>query len=934
MTYRLFSLVILLFVSGYSVAQKGDLFLTHHKLDIEGLDNTNFEIKINQHGQLCIANRSGLLQYDGFNWDYISTPSAALSIDYDDEDNLYVGCVGDFGKIDLMNNELQFVSLNPYKNDEGVYNQTIHLDSNIYFLSEENLIRHNIKQQRSNILYLQNETEFFTKLFEVDGELLVQTNDSLYLYKNDSLKLFEWEKPDDGEIIFFNKHPSEDKYVVGTTDNKTYIYRKGNFYECKVSQFLNENESFVDNGHWLNDRYFALSTLENGCILYDNKNSRIKEVINQSKGLPDNEIQAIGVDHEEGLWISHQFGLTRMEISIPFRSFTNFQGLHGTISEVFFFNKKLYVATSEGVYHLEKENVYKNTVYYTESKKLSSTSTQSKKGKRSRTSKKNSKSSKTTSSSSTTRKKDFVRKVKKEVIESKYRFKAIDGIHSKTEKFIVYQGKLLTAGTNGVYEIKGNHAELVIHAPVRFIEPERKTNRLIIGTLYNEIKLYELENDVWTESEDLNLHGELVMTAFNDQSGRTWFVTPTSLMEFHEFSDDHLTYNTYKYKNQFIDNTKLAYIHKQLYLINSEGYFYLHTGLKEMVEDTVFLHNIGKPIKHLQQRNGIIWVFNGENWFMINPDGTWVQQDKFGLFPNMTYVSKYGSRHWLVNDSKEILQFEPSLDDTLVNHNKIFFRKIRNDKGDIKLTEHLNFEHDENSIHFELSKPDYRGILKPEYQYKLSGANNNWSKWSDNHAIHFPILPPGNYQLFVRTRDSFGNTEEADTVKFTIHPPFWLQPWFLALQIIFMIGLVITSIMMNRRAKSKYVLVTEGLSILTIVMVIEFLQTVASSNLDIKSSPVVDFGIDVVIALFVFPLELALKKAMKVDKTGPGLSGKGILDIVLPKKGKKADTKKKEVSADKTVGTKKKETKPPTKAKAKKLSAAKKSTGTTKKDKP
>jgi len=70
------------------------------------------------------------------------------------------------------------------------------------------------------------------------------------------------------------------------------------------------------------------------------------------------------------------------------------------------------------------------------------------------------------------------------------------------------------------------------------------------------------------------------------------------------------------------------------------------------------------------------------------------------------------------------------------------------------------------------------------------------------------------------------------------------------------------------------------------------MQTVAATSLNIKSSPVVDFGIDVMIALVVFPLELTLKKAMKVDKTGPGLSGKGIFDLIVPHRLKGKLTKK------------------------------------------
>ncbi len=929
MIYRFLIILVVSFVGTVCVAQQGDLFLTHHSLDKEGLDNSNSQIAFNSMGQMYIANRSGVLAYDGRQWDFIATPSAALSLTFDDRDNLYVGCVDDFGKIEVKDRKYQFVSLDPDKHDEEIYFKTVFFGEDVYFLSEESLLRYNTRLKKTNLLYLDDDEDFFDNLFVIDSAIHIQTNDSLYLFQGDSLTGSHIISPDSSSFLFFNKHPTRDRYVVGTTNNQAFIYRRGKFHECKVSEFLEENESFITDGMWLNWRYFALSTLENGCILYDNRNSKIVEVINQSKGLPDNQIQAIGVDKEEGLWISHSYGLSRMEISIPFRSFSNFNGLEGHIYEPYFYKRNLYVATSEGVFKLEKEDTYKSTVYYVEKKtSRSRTATKpapqppadtGKKKKKSKKSRRKSSQQASTATRTTTvqrpTKKTYERKVKKELVSSEWVYKKIEGINSKVERFIEYKGRLFAAGVSGVFEITEELAELVIHEPIKFIEIEKKSDRLIVGTLYNEIKLYELDGDFWIESDNLNLHGDLVTAAYHDVSGRTWFVTPNALLEFKDFTAENLEYNSYRYKNQFADNAKLGYINRQLYLINSEGYFYLHTGLKEMVEDTVLMQTIGKPVKHLKQTKGSnnIWVFNGESWFMIHRDGTPEEMDVFSLFPDMTHVAYFGKWHWLVNKSEEVLQHDQAISDTLINHNKIFYKNISNKKGAIKLADNLTFEHDENSIHLEISRPDYRGTLKPEYQYKLSGLNSEWSAWTDRNYFDFPILLPNKYKLHVRSRDAFGNIEEAPTIEFLIKKPYWQTTWFTGLQILVMGILVITSIIVNRRSKSKYVIVTEGLTILTIVMIIEFLQNFVASNLNIKSTPVVDLGIDVAIALCVFPLEQFLKKVMKAENRGKGLEGAGVLDLIgiSTSKKKKEDTKADEDKkpAKKTAAKAKKTTK-------------------------
>ncbi|UXP33950.1 hypothetical protein N6H18_08330 [Reichenbachiella agarivorans] len=868
------------FVGFNSFAQQGDLFLTHHTLDIDGMDNLNFDIASNSKGQLCIANRSGILFYDGQKWDFVSTPSTALSITFDLHDNLYVGCVGDFGTVDYQDNEYQFISLNPNKRDHGLYNQTLYKDSSVYFMSENNVQRYHTVQKKSNLIYLKDEADYFTNMFEIDGNILIQTNDTLLRYDNDSLSYHDWNVPPHAKFLFVDKHPKEDKYVIGTTDNRTFIYRAPHFYECKISEFLEEHESFVKDGKWVNDRYFALSTLEDGCILYDNKKSEIKEIINQSKGLPDNQIYTLGADKEEGLWISHAYGLSRMEISIPFRSFSNFQGLHGNISEVYFYERTLYAATSEGVYYLDKEDVFKNTVYYVEKKSSKSTNSspvQEKKKKWSLFG--NNERYTNPQHIQKSDKKQYEKRIRKEFLHSKYLFKPVEGIHAKIEKFIVYKGKLLAAGTNGVYEIKDGAGELVIHEPVRLIEQERKTNRLIIGTHFNEIKLYELEDDIWVISDEIDLHGNIILNTLNDASGRTWFITAGSLYEFNVLSSENPDYHTYEFNNPFVDKVKLTYIDKQLYLINSQGYYYLNTTLKKIVSDTTITNQIGLAVKHLQERNGTIWVYNGENWYRINKDKTLDKHDKFRLFPDMNYISTYGDRLWLLNDSEEILQYEPAISDSLITSNKMFFRKVTSNMGDVKIRENMAFEYNENTLHIEMSRPDYRGLLKAEYQYRLKGLNNDWSMWRENNRIDFNYLQPGIYELKVRSRDSFDNIQESQDIRFVIHPPYWQTWWFGALQILIMSLLVVGSVIMNRRSKTKNIILTEGLTILTIVLVIEFLQSVASGYLSIESSPVVDFGINVGIALCVFPLEQFLKKYMKAEQKGPGLSGMGITDL-------------------------------------------------------
>ena len=66
----------------------------------------------------------------------------------------------------------------------------------------------------------------------------------------------------------------------------------------------------------------------------------------------------LGVDNNHGLWLSHQYGLTRADLSLPVANFSIYPGLKGNLISSLWHNNELYVATSEGVYYLKEVKKY------------------------------------------------------------------------------------------------------------------------------------------------------------------------------------------------------------------------------------------------------------------------------------------------------------------------------------------------------------------------------------------------------------------------------------------------------------------------------------------------------------------------------------------------------------------------------------------------
>ena len=87
------------------------------------------------------------------------------------------------------------------------------------------------------------------------------------------------------------------------------------------------------------------------------------------------------------------------------------------------------------------------------------------------------------------------------------------------------------------------------------------------------------------------------------------------------------------------------------------------------------------------------------------------------------------------------------------------------------------------------------------YQYRLEGADKDWSPPGVERSVNYANLAPGQYRFLVRAVNPEGlPSVAAATVTFTILPPVWRRWWFLALAAT-MIGLAIYAAHRSRVAR-------------------------------------------------------------------------------------------------------------------------------------
>jgi hypothetical protein len=110
----------------------------------------------------------------------------------------------------------------------------------------------------------------------------------------------------------------------------------------------------------------------------------------------------------------------------------------------------------------------------------------------------------------------------------------------------------------------------------------------------------------------------------------------------------------------------------------------------------------------------------------------------------------------------------------------------------------------------------------------------------------------------MQSKDLFGKVTEFTIVDLNVLPPFWKRWWFYALEFLFFGSLVVLSLRVKGiNTKNRYL--SRFLSALTVIMLIQFIQTMVASTIAIKSTPVADFFIQVFVALLVLPVEEFLR---------------------------------------------------------------------------
>jgi hypothetical protein len=844
------------------MAQSGTYFINNYNPAEYNFDNSNYELLQDKRGVMHIANRQGILHYDGNSWWLTATPFSIFCLG-ESNGKMYVGGREGLGVINRTSSgDSEFVNIDSLRRD---IIKCVVLKERVYYMNRKRLFSFRLHHP-SEIDTIATDPQEMLDLVVVKEKVYLTTSAGLKEVRDLSLVEPGINKPEGSYFI----RESPGGIILHLTDSSNlYTETDGD-----LNRLAFDNQSFLEEHSvteiaWVSDTLVAISTLSGGIIFVDVPSGKTEKLIDYESGLPDNEIITIYTDKSGGFWAVHPFGLSVISPGLPLRSFSHYPGLKGSLVSVIFYEDRLFVGTTLGVYRLtEVQNLRKSTVIDRVRVRVDDKNAGEVVKKKSLFGlfkKKNRSSSVPDKLDSVPQKYKYVYRERtiEEIISKHYEFVKIKGIHSKSVQLLAYQDQLLSGTAHGVYRIQGDTAYLEEAVPVSYMFGLPDDNLLFVSTIDKEVKALTYNGKKWHETNQLEGLNDYIDQITLDPEQNVWLCGADSLYRLQMDGANLNDVEVYKIENPHFDRVYATNYKDKIHFINSSGYFAYEN--RQIVRQDEIEKEIGLAKKYVLGKSGELWINTGSSWYGAEND---IKKtlNFLSLFkdPQSVAIDKTDN-FWVVTASNNLFKINIKDVDNIASDESIYLKEVRSNDEKIPLRPELEVEQEKGSLTFEFASPDYSGIYTKEYQFRLSntsGTQTPWSNWAvSNKVISYQFLPPGSYVLEARSRNALGKIIVASPFNFEIVPPYWKRPWFYVIELLFFGSLLAFTFYLNR-GKGKFSFVSRLLGFLTLILIVEFFQTVAEYKFETNESPVINFFIQAFIALLILPVEGLLRRLL------------------------------------------------------------------------
>ncbi|HET8861198.1 MAG TPA: triple tyrosine motif-containing protein [Marivirga sp.] len=901
-------LFLLLLSSQIVMSQKGDVPLHHYEVPLPPQDYIFNDLTIDNQGRLLAAYKKGILQFDGNSWLKIeinSSPIKFLNINNQKyllaKDGIYKMSEDNFNKLKFE--LLHAIPINSVVADL-IYNK------GKYYLLANDLITvldqdfNKINTYESKLGY-KDIFVFNSKLYAFAGNFLLENIDGVWV----DLNLFA---PDNTDFLFSVKGNNNLYFAYDNGDFYSFNGKDFEPYSSELNQYFKEN--YPISGKFL-DQKIIISTLSGGVVLAEESTGKIISTIQNYNGLPTNEVTALTMDFQNGLWLAHPYGISRASLNIPLSDFQFYPGLEGLPEVTLVRKDTFWVGTTEGLFYLKEvkdyETLQKKLIQKVKISNPESISAEGddetgnifgdlfsfgndskeeefiknelkkyrsiyrekgirfkelrnkldEKEQELKDSIQNVDKKKNKNATSPLKYRSVVKTINVSRLKSiDFEYQRIEQLDQHVESLISTEHGLIARSNTGVFLIKAGKANKITNL------------RMVKKLLYSSVS-----TTLWVTNEQGLFSFDLLSENYNPKQHSTHayhdllifqnqlIAVGANLLEIFEINNSSLkTIRKLNIINNYSEEMAVFTNEGEIKLLSSEAILSVSTNSNEFKIDSLFQN----PLNYfLKDQNEEVWILSSQNeWSTLNGELSNQAKKWLHIVPPIKNINVLNDSTIFFTTNERIVQWKSSL---LKDYDTpmTFIDGVKVDHKWLKNNDLIKLNHGQNNLKIILSTPEYLFKEDVIYQYYVKGLMDDWSSWSKSREIDFPYIPTGDYKLQVKARTILDNETTSFNLDFKILPPYWRTWWFYLLEIIFFSILILISIRLNTTNQSSYL--TKTFTFLTLILFLEFLATIAENNLAgyVDDSPVYTFIINVVLALSISPIEKGISKLLVIFNT-------------------------------------------------------------------
>ncbi|MCF8277910.1 MAG: hypothetical protein K9J17_14345 [Flavobacteriales bacterium] len=379
-----------------------------------------------------------------------------------------------------------------------------------------------------------------------------------------------------------------------------------------------------------------------------------------------------------------------------------------------------------------------------------------------------------------------------------YLYRKVKGIDIKCRQLISLGNQVFAATNNGLYAITGeNSKNLTPGMYINYATVSSDGKKLLLASLTGVFELAQDRAGNWVSKA---LNDSVQFAAYNlsqDAEGDVWAGTDNGA---YRYSKDQTRF--YPLPEIVNERVLVANVYGKIHFLLPSSLFLYIPSSDKIIPATLPEVPTSDRLEFILGNDGLIWIQSTNGWHVLNGEQYEPMLPYLELFEDIRHLSTDDKGNiYLIEKGTAVYSVMKSLTSEKRKFN-IYFRQVVDANGQSFSLQEMKIKTDGDALIFNVSAPFYLKSQGTEYQYRIEGVRDNWSRWSSKTEIEPGIIPSGDYVLQVRARNILGEVSDIKTLEFSVPQRLFLRWYFLLLYVI-LLSLIILGIIKVRERSLK-----------------------------------------------------------------------------------------------------------------------------------